>query len=74
MELRVGNKYRLGRKIGSGSFGDIYLGTTIHTGEEVGPVEILLKKFNFFTNFSVFVYLIDVFNSKETNQIDSNQS
>jgi serine/threonine protein kinase len=26
MELRVGNKYRLGRKIGSGSFGDIYLG------------------------------------------------
>lgn len=35
MELRVGNKYRLGRKIGSGSFGDIYLGTTISTGEEV---------------------------------------
>lgn len=35
MELRVGNKYRLGRKIGSGSFGDIYLGTTINTGEEV---------------------------------------
>lgn len=27
LELRVGNKYRLGRKIGSGSFGDIYLGT-----------------------------------------------
>lgn len=27
MELRVGGKYRLGRKIGSGSFGDIYLGT-----------------------------------------------
>ena len=26
MELRVGNKFRLGRKIGSGSFGDIYLG------------------------------------------------
>ncbi|PNI21524.1 CSNK1D isoform 4 [Pan troglodytes] len=25
MELRVGNRYRLGRKIGSGSFGDIYL-------------------------------------------------
>uniref|UniRef100_A0A8C7YDP5 Protein kinase domain-containing protein n=1 Tax=Oryzias sinensis TaxID=183150 RepID=A0A8C7YDP5_9TELE len=35
MELRVGNKYRLGRKIGSGSFGDIYLGTNIATGEEV---------------------------------------
>lgn len=26
MELRVGSRYRLGRKIGSGSFGDIYLG------------------------------------------------
>lgn len=35
MELRVGNRYRLGRKIGSGSFGDIYLGTNITTGEEV---------------------------------------
>lgn len=36
MELRVGGKYRLGRKIGSGSFGDIYLGTwtqshSVHT-------------------------------------------
>ncbi|KAG8041315.1 hypothetical protein G9C98_002303 [Cotesia typhae] len=35
MELRVGSRYRLGRKIGSGSFGDIYLGTNISTGEEV---------------------------------------
>eukprot|EP00742_Colponemidia_sp_Colp-10_P001312 GILJ01001414.1.p1 GENE.GILJ01001414.1~~GILJ01001414.1.p1 ORF type:complete len:411 (-),score=40.20 GILJ01001414.1:183-1415(-) len=35
MELRVGGKYRLGRKIGSGSFGDIYLGTNIQNGEEV---------------------------------------
>lgn len=34
-ELRVGKKYRLGRKIGSGSFGDIYLGTNMTTGEEV---------------------------------------
>ncbi|TNN05389.1 Casein kinase I isoform delta isoform 4 [Schistosoma japonicum] len=35
MELRVGNKYRLGRKIGSGSFGEIYLGTDITNDEEV---------------------------------------
>uniref|UniRef100_A0AAR2M649 non-specific serine/threonine protein kinase n=1 Tax=Pygocentrus nattereri TaxID=42514 RepID=A0AAR2M649_PYGNA len=35
MDLRVGSKYRLGRKIGSGSFGDIYLGSNIATGEEV---------------------------------------
>lgn len=26
MEPRVGNKFQLGRKIGSGSFGEIYLG------------------------------------------------
>eukprot|EP01118_Nematostelium_gracile_P003650 TRINITY_DN1421_c0_g1_i1.p1 TRINITY_DN1421_c0_g1~~TRINITY_DN1421_c0_g1_i1.p1 ORF type:complete len:399 (-),score=101.46 TRINITY_DN1421_c0_g1_i1:147-1343(-) len=35
MELRVGNKYRLGRKVGAGSFGDIYTGTNITNQEEV---------------------------------------
>ena len=35
MELRVGEKYRLGRKIGSGSFGDIYVGCNVTTGNEV---------------------------------------
>ncbi|KAJ3099919.1 serine/threonine protein kinase [Phlyctochytrium bullatum] len=35
MDIRVGGKYRLGRKIGSGSFGDIYLGTNVVNGEEV---------------------------------------
>ncbi|PSK35591.1 hypothetical protein C7M61_004380 [Candidozyma pseudohaemuli] len=35
MDLRVGKKYRIGRKIGLGSFGDIYLGTNIISGEEV---------------------------------------
>ncbi|XP_039031512.1 casein kinase 1-like protein 1 [Hibiscus syriacus] len=35
MEPRVVNKFRLGRKIGSGSFGEIYLGTNIQTNEEV---------------------------------------
>ncbi|VBB26813.1 unnamed protein product [Acanthocheilonema viteae] len=35
MELRVGGRFRLGRKIGSGSFGDIYLGQNIVTQEEV---------------------------------------
>ncbi|XP_074569735.1 casein kinase 1-like protein 2 [Curcuma longa] len=35
MEPRVGNKFRLGRKIGSGSFGEIYLGTNIQTNEEI---------------------------------------
>ncbi|KAI9570221.1 kinase-like domain-containing protein [Boletus coccyginus] len=35
LDLRVGGKYRLGKKIGSGSFGDIYLGINIISGEEV---------------------------------------
>ncbi|CAL9773520.1 unnamed protein product [Musa acuminata subsp. burmannicoides] len=35
MEPRVGNKFRLGRKIGSGSFGEIYLGSNVQSNEEV---------------------------------------
>ena len=35
LDIRIANKYRLGRKIGGGSFGDIYLAINIHTGEEV---------------------------------------
>lgn len=35
MELRVARKFRVGPKIGNGSFGEIYAGTNVHTGEEV---------------------------------------
>eukprot|EP00095_Tigriopus_kingsejongensis_P007983 maker-scaffold475_size161908-snap-gene-0.25 protein:Tk07983 transcript:maker-scaffold475_size161908-snap-gene-0.25-mRNA-1 annotation:"casein kinase i isoform epsilon" len=35
LDIRIANKYRLGRKIGGGSFGDIYLAINIQTGEEV---------------------------------------
>jgi len=34
-ELRVGGRYRLGGKIGNGSFGEIHLGVNIQTNEEV---------------------------------------
>ena len=39
----MGKKYRLGRKIGSGSFGDIYIGINVRTGEEVAIKLELVK-------------------------------
>ena len=45
MDLIVGNRYRLGRQIGSGSFGDIYLGTDVTLNEEVAiKLECLKSK------------------------------
>jgi len=35
MDIRIAGRYRLGRKIGGGSFGDIYLATDVTTQEEV---------------------------------------
>ena len=34
MDFRVGYNYRLGRKIGSGAFGEIYIGTDISSCED----------------------------------------
>ncbi|XBH95262.1 hypothetical protein VPH35_085853 [Triticum aestivum] len=36
MEHIIASKFKLGRKIGSGSFGELYLGINIQNGEEVG--------------------------------------
>ena len=47
IDIRVGYKYRLGRKLGSGAFGDIYLGLNIQSNEEVA---IKLEKTNKKTN------------------------
>eukprot|EP01062_Namystynia_karyoxenos_P028925 TRINITY_DN2183_c0_g1_i1.p1 TRINITY_DN2183_c0_g1~~TRINITY_DN2183_c0_g1_i1.p1 ORF type:complete len:363 (+),score=129.30 TRINITY_DN2183_c0_g1_i1:97-1089(+) len=35
MDLRVGQKFRIGRRLGGGSFGEIYTGTNIQTQEAV---------------------------------------
>lgn len=35
MLFRVGKKYRVGRRLGSGAFGEIYQGTDVFTSEEV---------------------------------------
>ncbi len=35
MELKVGKVYRLGPRIGRGSFGEIYSGTSVVSSEEV---------------------------------------
>ena len=53
MELRVGGKYRLSRKLGCGAFGDIYHGTNIRTNEEVAiklvsvsPILFIIRNYN----------------------------
>ncbi|KAL8854258.1 MAG: hypothetical protein Q9221_000972 [Calogaya cf. arnoldii] len=35
LDLRIADKYKLQRRIGGGSFGAVYIGTCIQTGEEV---------------------------------------
>ncbi|KVI03848.1 Protein kinase, ATP binding site-containing protein [Cynara cardunculus var. scolymus] len=41
MDHIVGGKFKLGRKIGSGSFGELYLGVNIQSGEEVAVKLVL---------------------------------
>ena len=57
MELRVGGKYRLSRKLGCGAFGDIYHGTNIRTNEEVAIK--LVSLFSLF--FEPEIYKIHIF-------------
>lgn len=48
VEIRVGGRYRLGKKVGAGSFGEIYEGIDIFSGAEVAIklVFLLLKSRN----------------------------
>ena len=36
MEIRICGKYKVSKKLGSGSYGDIYQGINIKTSEEIG--------------------------------------
>lgn len=58
VEAHVGRKYRVGRKIGSGSFGEIYLGTSLTTGKEVAIKMESRKKKNPHLLFESRVYKI----------------
>ena len=35
MDIRIAGRYHLGRKLGEGSFGEIYLAVDLRNGEEV---------------------------------------
>ena len=35
MEIRVGGKYKISKKLGRGAFGDLYSGVNLKTNEEV---------------------------------------
>ena len=37
LDIRIAGRYRLGRKIGSGSFGDIYLGARPRAARGAAP-------------------------------------
>ncbi len=46
MDIRIGGKYKLGKMLGEGSFGAIFLGTNIKTNEEVAIKIVYLSPHN----------------------------
>lgn len=45
--MRVGGRFRVGRKLGSGSFGAVFAGSNVHTGEAVAiKIEPVASRYN----------------------------
>uniref|UniRef100_A0A2P2M948 Casein kinase I isoform X1 n=1 Tax=Rhizophora mucronata TaxID=61149 RepID=A0A2P2M948_RHIMU len=53
MDHLIGGKFKLGRKIGSGSFGELYLGINVQSGEEVA-VKLVCFTYPVSASFSPF--------------------
>ena len=54
MELRVGKHFRIGRKIGNGSFGSIYSGTNVLKDEKVAIKLVIISFASFEATFHFY--------------------
>ncbi|CAN0910663.1 Casein kinase 1-like protein 10, partial [Linum grandiflorum] len=57
MDHLVGGKFKLGRNIGNGSFGELYIAVNVQTGEEVG-VKLVMRLLVSFSALYPFVCLL----------------
>ena len=54
MDIIIGNKYKLGRRIGEGSFGKVYIAKDSETNEEVAiKLEHISATKNYISNINV---------------------
>jgi serine/threonine protein kinase len=56
LDIRIAGRYRLGRKIGSGSFGDIYLGKKAYNDSPCSTIKNLCESGFWLTSYHLQVY------------------